>query len=266
MWSLAVPVGRQSTKMAVESPRKDRVLGIKQIMEAILISPTPSRSNHSAARAFARIGWPKVWARLLRYATGTLGLAAIDARRGRVFEAADLVSTLVMSALGGTLDWTLPEDATDEKIMRCACTKLYGMRSTLRRRAARTVYDDALDERPDPCADALARLVEARGHEALERLFERDAEASAHLEEMLERKTRLEIADKLGCTLVHVDTVRKRIVRGIVAYARRTNDEDEPPSSGPRGTPALHALGRRSIPTEPTGSRGRWCRRARGGS
>ena len=220
--------------VAVLIPLTDPELDKPAYANAKESRPSPSGSNHGAARAFARVGWPKVWARLLRYATSTLGLAAIGARRAGVVEAADLVSTLVMLALSGTLDWSLSEDATDEKIIHCACTKLYGMRSTLRRQAARTVYDDALDERPDPCADALARLVEARGLAALERLFEHDAEASAHLEEMLERKTRLEIADKLGCTLIHVDTVRKRIVRGIVAYARRMNDdgEDEPPSSG----------------------------------
>jgi hypothetical protein len=128
-------------------------------MEAILIPPTPSGSNDSAARAFARVGWTKLSLRLYRYATTTLGLAALGAKRAGVFEAADLVNTLFLWALSGRLAWP----------------------------------------------------------------FEHDAEASTHLEEMLERKTRPEIADKFGCTLIHVDTVRKRIVPGIVAYARRMN-------------------------------------------
>jgi hypothetical protein len=196
-------------------------------MQADRIPPTPSGPNDSAARALARVGWTKVWRRLYRYATTTLGFAAIDAKRAGVVEAADLVNTLLVLALLGRLDWNLPEHATEVQIIHAACTKLYGMRSNLRRNAAWTVHDDALDERPDPCADALARLMEARGLAALERLFEHDAEASAHLEEMLDRKTRQEIAEKLGCTLLRVDTVRKRIVRAIAAYARSANDDSE---------------------------------------
>jgi hypothetical protein len=196
-------------------------------------SPGP---DYTAARAFARIGWPKVWARLSLYATGTLRFAAIDAESAGVVEAADLVSTLLVTSLDGMLGWTLPEDATEEQILGLACAKLHGMRRTLQRQAARTGhYDDALDERPDPGPDALARLMRERGIVDMERLFEHDAEASVYLGEMLEGEARAEIMCKLGWPLRRANTAYKRIVRGIAAHARRINDdsEDAPPSSGP---------------------------------
>jgi hypothetical protein len=201
-------------------------------MVAVLIPPTPTGSNHNAARAFARVGWPKVWATLHLYARGTLRLAAIGARRAHAIEAADLVNTLVKMSLDGTLGWTLPEHATDEEILRLACMKLHGMRWTLRRQAARTVYHDdhhdgALDERPDPGPDALARLMAKRGFADLERLFEHDAEGSAYFAEMLEGKTCLAIAGELGCTLEQGDTVRRRVVRRVAALCRRMNDDSE---------------------------------------
>jgi hypothetical protein len=196
-------------------------------MAADLISPPPSRSSDSAARAFARVGWPKVWARLYRYATGTLGLAAIDARRGRVFEAADLVNALCVRALLGRLDWSLPEDATDKQIIGSACTKLHGMRSTLRRKAARTVCDDALDERPDPGPGALARLMKARGSVDLEAAFAHDAEASVYVGEMLKGEARADIMDTLGWTPKRANAVYMRIMRRVAALAQRTNDDGE---------------------------------------
>jgi hypothetical protein len=203
-------------------------------MEAIMarrpIPPTPTGSDYTAARTFARLGWRTVWAALYRYATGTLGFAAIGARRAGVVEAAEVVNTLALSALAGTLDWSLPEHATDEQIMGHACMKLYGMRSTLRRKAARAACDDGLDERPDPGPDALTRLVVARGLLDLERILRQDPEASAYLGWMLEGKTREEIMAKVGCTAKRADVVRKRILRSIAAHVRRTSDAgaDEP--------------------------------------
>ena len=41
------------------------------------------RPDYTAARAFARIGWPKLWPTLYLYATGTLGLPAIGAKTRR---------------------------------------------------------------------------------------------------------------------------------------------------------------------------------------
>ena len=199
------------------------------------IPPTPPEPNYTAARAFARIGWPKVWARLYLYATSTLRLAAIDAESAGVVEAADVVITLLVTSLDGALGWTLPEDATEEQILGLACAKLSGMRWTLQRQAARTVsYDDALEEREDPGPDALARLVAKRGFADLERLFEHDAEGWAYFAEMLDGKTCPAIASTLGCTLEQGDTVRRRVVRRTAALCRTMNDdsEDEPPSSG----------------------------------
>jgi hypothetical protein len=206
-------------------------------MAADRIPPTPSGAIPRAARALARVGWPKVWARLLRYATSVLRLAAMDAESAGVVEAGDLVGALFEKSLDGTLAWTLQERATDDEIVAYACTKLFGMRSTLRRKAARTVCDDALDERPDPGPDALARLMVKRGVVDLERVFERDGEASAYLREMLDGETRPEIVRTLGWPVARAKVVRWRIVRRTQALYAETNDdrEDEPPSSGPRG-------------------------------
>ena len=197
--------------------------------------PTPSEPNYGAARAFARVGWPKVWARLYLYATGTLRLAAIDAESAGVVEAADLVVTLLVTSLDGALGWTLPEEATQEQILGLACAKLHGMCWTLQRRAARTVYyDDARDDRADPGPDTLTRLTEARGLLDLERILAHDAAGASYLRRMLEGKKREEIMAEVGCTAEHADVVRKRIVRGIAAHVRRMNDDgdDAPPSSG----------------------------------
>jgi len=199
--------------------------------------PKPSGSDDSAARAFARVGFPKFLAKLYRYATGTLRLAAIGAESADVVEAVDLVNALVEKGLDGRLDWALPEHATDDEVVGYGCTKLYGMRANLRRDAARFVCDDALDALADEAPDALARLQEQRGIAEVLRAFEHDAETSAHVREMLAGKTRTEIASALGCAPAHADVVRRRILRGMAALRTRMNEdsEDGPPSSGPRG-------------------------------
>jgi hypothetical protein len=227
---------RKSTKttgLSFVISRAGDLIDQEAIMVAVLIPPTPSAPSSSAARAFARVGWPKGWARLLRYATGTLGLAATGATRGGVVEAADLVSTLFVGALSGTLAWSLPEHATEEQIIGYACMKLHGMRSTLRRQAARTSPDDALDERPDPGPDALARLVREQGIVDLQEIFAHDGEASLYLREMLRGEARADIMRTLGWTLRRANTVYTRIIRGVAAHARKANDdrEGEPPSS-----------------------------------
>src|SRR5690242_9236844 len=116
-----------------------------------------SGPDDSTARAFVRVGFPRLLARLYRYATGTLRLAAIDADHAGDVEAVDLVHTLVEKGLSGTLTWTLPEHATDDEVVGYACSKLYGLRSTLRRKAdlTRRDDDDALEERADEAPGAL---------------------------------------------------------------------------------------------------------------
>ncbi len=180
----------------------------------------PFKPDDSAARAFARVGWEKLVARLYPYAVGSLRLAAIGDGSAGVIEAADLVNTLVEKSLDGTLGWALPEHADEDEIVGLACMKLSGMRWTLRRQAARTFHDDALDERPDVSPDALARLMAQQGLADLARAFERDTEAAAYLKEMLEGKTRAEIAHELGWTADRAKVVRKRILRGVEALYR----------------------------------------------
>jgi hypothetical protein len=179
--------------------------------------PMPFKPDHSAARAFARVGWAKLVAKLHGYATGSLRLAAVGAEHAGVFEASDLVNTLVEQSLDGTLGWTLPGHATEEEIVGLACMKLSGMRWTLRRRAARELGDDALDERVDPSPDALARLMAQRGLADLARVFQQDAEASAYVRGMLAGNKREEIMAELGLTAERADVVRKRILRGLAA-------------------------------------------------
>jgi hypothetical protein len=199
---------------------------------------TPSAPAETPAQAFVRVGFPKLLAKLYRYATGRLHLAGVDAERAGVFEAADLVNTLVVRGLSGDLKWPLGEDATEAQVAAYACKKLYGMRSTFGRKNGHTLGDDdALDALADESPDALELLVEQRGLADLLRAFEHDDEASAHLSEMLTGKTRAEIVDALGCTEERANAVRRRIVRGVTALSARMNDdsEAEPPSSGPRG-------------------------------
>jgi hypothetical protein len=210
-----------------------------QIMEPDPIPPTPSGSDDRAARAFARVGWTKLLAELYRYARDTLRLAAIDAERKGLVEAMEVVNILAEASLGGTLPWDQPEDATGEQIIGLACKKLDGVCWTLYRRAARTCYDDALEERPDLGKDALARLIEERGLSDLESALRHDADATVYLEEMLAGRKRAQIASRLGWDAQRAKVVRNRIVRRVRALYAATNDdnsEDEPPSSGPRGS------------------------------
>ena len=87
-------------------------------MEPHPIPPTPSGPDHSAARALARVGWTKVWARLLRYATSVLRLAAMDAESAGVVEAGDLVGALFEKSRAGTKVRKHPEFLPYLRIMR----------------------------------------------------------------------------------------------------------------------------------------------------
>jgi hypothetical protein len=205
-------------------------------------------SDHAAARAFARVGVPKLWARLLRYATERLHLAAIDAESAGVVEAGDAVNALIVAGLSGDLVWTLRADATDDQIVEHACRKLFGMRSNLRKVAARSAGDDPLDELADGTPDAFAMLLQRQTVAEARRAFPHDAEASTHLRLMLDGKTRADIVDELGCTAEQANAVRKRIVRGLEALGAAMNDdgEDEPQSSGPRATPGAARSARRA--------------------
>jgi DNA-directed RNA polymerase specialized sigma24 family protein len=211
-------------------------------------------SENSAARAFLRVGLQKLLARLHRYATVTLGLAAMDAGHAGEVEAADLVNTLMERCLRGTMAWALPADASDDHVIAYACSKLRGILSNHRRNARAHADascrregapdddgeddDGAQDEQADEAPDAFEQLAEQRGIADVVRLFEHDAEAAVHVEKMFQGKKRAEIAEELGCTAPHADTVRRRIFRRIAALSAETmnpRSEDEPPSSGPRG-------------------------------
>jgi hypothetical protein len=170
-------------------------------------------------------------------------------------EAADLVGTVIDKGLRGKLVWDLPARATDDEIIAYACSKLRGIHSGLRRRAARAhneascpgrdgaPHDDddddvAWGEQVDEAPDPFAQLAEQRGIAYVVRVFDHDAEAAAHVRKMFEGKKRAEIAEELGCDPGHASTVRRRIFRVLAALSARTmnpTSEDEPPSSGPRG-------------------------------
>ncbi len=134
-------------------------------LEGTMSRSTRSGRDDSTARAFVRVGFPKLVEKLYRYATGTLRLAAIDAERADMIEAVDLVNTLMEKSLSGAVTWDLPEHASDDEVVGYACRKLYGMRSTLRRRAALTVgdEDDAIDGLADEAPDALSLLAAQEG-------------------------------------------------------------------------------------------------------
>jgi len=106
-----------------------------------------SRSDHAAARAFERVGWDELRKRLYEYATGTLHLAAIDAKKKGRVEATDAVNTLAERALDGSLPWTLPEDAPPKEIIRQACMKLRSGCSARYRHDARSVGGGRLPQR-----------------------------------------------------------------------------------------------------------------------
>jgi hypothetical protein len=195
--------------------------------------------DDSAARAFAMVGWPKLQERLTRYATCALRLAPIEAESCGVVEAVDLVNTLVANGLAGELCWELSQDATDAEVVAYACKKMYGMRSNLRKHAAIALGgDDGIDDQADEGPDALEQLIEHGAIEGARRAVAHDAEASAYLDAMLMGHTREEIADAHGLTPEHAKVVRKRISRRLAALSARINheSEDEPPSSGSRGT------------------------------
>jgi hypothetical protein len=200
------------------------------------MSPFPE-SDDRAARAFERVGYDKLADKLYVYATYTMRLASIGARRAGEVEALDLVGTLCMKVLEGRIVWALPEDASEEEIVGYACRKMYGMLSTLRRRGARTSGGDAVDDLADDAPDAFSMLLTQRGIADLTRALDGDGEASAYLQGMLGGDKRAEIAAALGCTVEHADVVHKRIMRCAAALHERDEDtcEDEPPSSGPRG-------------------------------
>jgi hypothetical protein len=192
-------------------------------------------SDERAARAFARVGYEKMQARLYLYATCVLHLAAVDARRAGLYEALELVDMLFLRVLEGTVAWALAEDATEEEITRYACVKLFGMLSTLRRGSARTFGGDAVDELADDAPDALTLLLMHRGVTDVKRALSGDAEAWAYIQGMLEGGKRAQIAAELGCTAEHGKVIRKRIMRCAAAlHAMNDNGEDEPPSSDPR--------------------------------
>jgi len=227
--------------------------------------PSSSQPNPAAARAFARIGYKILVAKLYRYATHKLGLPAIDAQIVGLVEAIELVNMVILKILDGTLAWGLPEHATDAQVFHDVHGKMRGVLSALRRRGARAVYDDALDELADEGADAFARLSEERGLADLEQALEHDAEASAYLQKMRQSKERAQIADELGMTVEHAHVVHKRIIRAAEAlYAAMNDDEDEPPSSGPRGSYHVETTEeRRGAPHEPRRVAGRAGRRRR---
>jgi hypothetical protein len=183
------------------------------------------------------VGWAKLWTRLHRYAVCTLRLAALDAKRAGIVEAGDLVGWVLTAGFGGELTWTLPEEATEDQIVSCACTALHGMYSNLRKRDGRSCGDDALAQLAHGAPDAVAMLLERSVIEDAKRALAPDAEASACLALMLEGERRPEIMAKLGLDEKHADVVKRRILRTLKALGAATNDnrEDEPPSSGPRG-------------------------------
>jgi hypothetical protein len=198
----------------------------------------PSETGEAAKRAFERVGGEKLLAALRSYAVRKLGFAPAGAATAGVDEELDLVGALVVKGYACELEWDLPDGATDEEVIAKACSKMRGMRSTLRRKAARHQGDaDALDEVADgaPGADELLHM--RRVVEDVPRVFAHDPEASAHFALMLGGAKRCEIMDELRCTERRAETVRERIRRGLAAYGDGMNDEreDEPPSSGPRG-------------------------------
>jgi hypothetical protein len=191
------------------------------------------------------------------YATTTLHLAPIDAAvaDSRV-EATELVDTLFDKGLQGKLPFDLPEDATEEQVVRYLSNRLRWMCTDTFRQDARTVGDEALDELPDPTPDALERLSGLRMVDGCKRALQHDAEASAYLEQFGD-KPRAGIAAALGWTVQRVKVVRNRIARTLAALTARDADmdddgEDEPPSSGPRGDYDVPtAEERRRAPPEP---------------
>jgi hypothetical protein len=195
--------------------------------------------------------------KLHHHATTKLGLAPRDAKVAGRYEAVDVVNAMFEAGLSGRLVFDLPEDATEERVVRYLCGKLRTMRSTYHHPYARTLHDEALHELLDETPDAVERLSGFRLAAAFRRAFEHDAEASAFLEvlaEPPEDDTRAGIAKALGWTVQRVKAVRNRIARTLAAREPTMNDngEDEPQSSIPRGDDhAQTPEERRGAPHEP---------------
>jgi hypothetical protein len=147
-----------------------------------------------------------------------------------------------VKSLAGEMTWDLPADASNEQIVSYACSKLYGMRSTLRRRADVARRDDAPDERPDEGPDPGEQIEEHEVVAAALRAFEHDAEGLIYVRRTLAGDTRAEIVAALGPGSQDVQFVRRRVIRRLAALRAKMNTEreDGPPSSGPRGS--YHAL------------------------
>jgi hypothetical protein len=178
---------------------------------------------------------------LYLYATNRLHLAPIDAEvaDGRL-EATELLDMMFDQGLQGMLAFDLPEDATEEQVVRHLSNRLRWMCVTTFRQEVRTVGVEALDELPDPTPDVEERLSGLRMVQHCKRALQHDAEASAFLEQLEEDKPRAGIAAALGWTVQRVKVVRNRIARSFATLVAREDDmdderEDEPPSSGPRG-------------------------------
>jgi hypothetical protein len=202
--------------------------------EDTMSRPKPPGSDDSAARAFARVGWVKLWPRLHDYAADRLGLAPIDAGEAGVIEAADLVDTLCEAGLAGELGWALRANATDDEVVAYACSKLRGMCSNLRKSAAAADHlgDDALSELQDDAAGALEILLARSVVDEVRRTFSPDAEASAYIARVLEGHERAAIKEQLGWDERHVEVVRRRIVRGLEGLRAERNDNREDRPSG----------------------------------
>jgi hypothetical protein len=171
------------------------------------------------------VGFSNLSAKLHRYATGTLHLAAVGAQRAGVFEASDLVNTLLLKGLAGELPWALPEDATEDDIVRHACKMLHSMCANCHRHAALAAGDDdAIDGLRDGAPDALAGLIARRQVAEVVEACAPDAEASVYLRMTLAGEKRADIIEALGCTEKHADVVRKRIGRVVAAlHAKERN-------------------------------------------
>jgi hypothetical protein len=218
-------------------------------------SKHPTSDPSVVARAAVRLSEPTLLAKLYRYATVTLHLAAIDAETAGVNEALDLVHTLLERGFAGELPWRLTDAATDDQLVPHACRCLFKMHANLQRRAARSAGDDALDGMADEAPGAFALLLQREQTWQAKQALARDADVSAQLEGMLEGMSHAQIAAEHGWIKNHAEAVRKRAAYALKALGAKTNheSEDEPPSSGPRGN--THDLQtpeeRRGAPDEP---------------
>jgi len=199
----------------------------------------PTQPDEHQAQAFGAavllVGWTRFVRALTRHAIVKLRLAGINAGRARAYEATDLVNTLILKGLEGTLGWTLRAGAAVDEILRFAYAKLRGIRWTLRRREARFVHDAPLPEEADASKGALEQLLdagaEARAIEDAKRALKDDPEASAYLQKALDGKKRGQIRLELGWTEAEAHIVHKRMLRCIAAARMNDEDEDAPQSA-----------------------------------